>query len=79
MKYAKASKITLDFFAENNMLILKLADNGVGFNTENAKYGIGLANMKRRSELFSGNFLIKSSPGNGCVMTVCIPINTKKL
>ena len=79
MKYAKATKISMDFFIENDMLVLKIADNGVGFNIEDAKYGIGLANMKRRTELFSGNFLIKSSPGNGCVMTVCIPINTKKL
>lgn len=79
MKYAKATKISMDFFIENNILILKITDNGVGFNTENVKYGIGLANMKRRTELFSGNFLIKSSPGKGCVMTVCIPLNTKKL
>ena len=79
MKYAKATKISLDFFIENDMLVLKITDNGIGFNTENAKSGIGLANMKRRTELFSGNFLIKSSPGKGCVMTVSIPINTKNL
>ena len=52
MKYAKATKISMDFFIENEMLVLKITDNGVGFNTEDAKYGIGLANMKRRTELF---------------------------
>ena len=79
MKYAKATKISLDFFIENDMLVLKITDNGIGFNTENAKSGIGLANMKRRTELFSGNFLIKSSPGKGCEMTVSIPIKIKKV
>ena len=79
MKYAKATKISLDFYLENDILVLKITDNGIGFNTENAKYGIGLANMKRRTELFSGIFLIKSAPGEGCVMTVSIPTNTKKL
>ena len=79
MKYAKATKISLDFFIEKEILVLKITDNGVGFNTENAKHGIGIANMKRRTELFSGNFLIKSSPGKGCTMTVCIPMDTKKL
>ena len=77
LKYSKATKITLEFFVENNMLVLRLSDNGVGFITENAKSGIGLANMKRRAELFSGTFLIKSSPGNGCVMTVSIPVAAK--
>ena len=77
LKYSKATKITLEFFVENNMLVLTLSDNGVGFITENAKSGIGLANMKRRAELFSGTFLIKSSPGNGCVMTVTIPVAAK--
>lgn len=77
LKYSKATKITLEFFVENNMLVLRLSDNGVGFITENAKSGIGLANMKRRAELFSGKFLIKSSPGNGCVMTVSIPVAAK--
>lgn len=78
MKYAKATKFQWIFYRKW-YAGLKIPDNGVGFNTEDAKYGIGLANMKRRTELFSGNFLIKSSPGNGCVMKVCIPINTKKL
>ncbi len=79
LKYAKANKITLVFFAENNLLVLKLTDNGVGFITDKIKSGIGLANMKRRAELFSGQFSIKSSPGNGCEMTVRIPMDTKKL
>ena len=77
LKYSKATKITLEFFVENNMLVLRLSDNGVGFITENAKSGIGLANMKRRAELFSGTFSIKSSPGNGCVMTVSITVAAK--
>ena len=79
MKYAKATKITLQFFAENNMLYLKLMDNGVGFILENTKAGIGLANMKRRAELFSGKFQVNSSPGNGCEMEVSIPIDAKRL
>ena len=79
MKYAKATKITLEFLAENEMLVLRLTDNGIGFIMEDAKSGIGLANMKRRAELFSGKMQIKSSPGNGCEMTVTIPMSAKKL
>ena len=74
MKYAKASKITLNFSVVDDMLNLKLTDDGVGFVTDKSKSGIGMANMKRRAELFSGTFFIDSSPGNGCTMTVKVPI-----
>ena len=77
LKYAKADKISLHFFRENNSVVLKLADNGIGFNIENAKSGIGLGNMKRKAELFSGSFHINSSGGNGCTMTVNVPLSSK--
>ena len=79
MKYAKASKITLDFYITNDTLTLKLADNGVGFIADKSKSGIGIANMKRRTELFSGTFLIDSTIGNGCIITVSIPMSANNL
>lgn len=79
MKYAKATKISLNFSIVDEALILKLTDNGVGFLIDKAKSGIGIANMKRRAELFSGSFLIDSSPGNGCIMTVKIPLISNNL
>lgn len=75
MKYAKATKITLDFYMKDELLVLKITDNGIGFITNQSKLGIGISNMKRRTELFSGNFLLESSPGNGCTITVSIPVS----
>jgi signal transduction histidine kinase len=74
MKYAHATVIDFSFFIDNAFITLKLRDNGVGFNTDTLKSGIGHANMRRRTELFSGTFVIQSSPGNGCNMIVTIPI-----
>ncbi len=79
LKYAKASKLTLNFNVVDDMLILKLTDNGVGFDIDKSKSGIGMANMKRRAELFSGSFLINSSLGNGCIMTVKVPMISNNL
>lgn len=79
MKYAKASKITLDFYVTEDWLILKVGDNGVGFVAGNVKSGIGMANMKRRAELFSGTFLMNTLPGNGCTITVSIPMSINNL
>ena len=53
---------------------MRIADNGVGFNPEAVKNGIGIANMRRRTELFAGSFDIKSAPGEGCTISLDIPI-----
>jgi PAS domain S-box-containing protein len=76
-KYASAKTITIEVFSEKNNLILNIKDDGVGFNLEAVKRGIGLANIRRRAELFSGTMEIISAPGKGCLITVVIPIGTK--
>jgi signal transduction histidine kinase len=57
---------------------MKIADNGVGFNVENVKGGIGFANMNRRVMLFSGNLTVDSTVGNGCKILVKIPLLSTK-
>ena len=79
MKYAKATVLEFQFYTDNKILYLKLKDNGVGFNIEIQKYGIGIANMKRRTELFSGTFEIESAPGKGCKIMVTIPLETNQI
>ena len=73
-KYAHATSIEVDMLIYNNRLKMRISDNGVGFNVSEVKDGIGLANMKRRTELFAGKFEIESSLGEGCVILVDIPL-----
>ncbi|HEY5368524.1 MAG TPA: ATP-binding protein [Hanamia sp.] len=74
LKYAKASVVEVDIIIYNNKLIMKIVDNGIGFKIDSVKGGIGMSNMKRRAELFSGNFEVDSSPGNGCTILIDIPL-----
>ncbi|MGK2860740.1 MAG: hypothetical protein ACSLE0_02330, partial [Chitinophagaceae bacterium] len=53
----------------------KISDNGVGFDVLSCSNGIGLANMRRRTKLFSGQFDLVSSPGQGCEIIISIPLN----
>jgi PAS domain S-box-containing protein len=78
-KYARAKQIDLDILIYNKKLKMSIADNGIGFDLSSVKRGIGLANMKRRAELFSGNIEIDASPGNGCRITVDIPLEGSKI
>ncbi|MDE3235445.1 MAG: PAS domain S-box protein [Bacteroidota bacterium] len=73
-KHAEASSISIDVVKYDGKLILTIADNGVGFDISTMKKGIGLANIKRRVELFSGKLEIESSPENGCKLIVQIPL-----
>jgi PAS domain S-box-containing protein len=75
LKYAKATIIEVDVLIYNHKLKMQITDNGIGFDIDTAKSGIGLANMKRRAELFSGKFEIETSPGKGCSIIIDIPLS----
>ncbi len=74
VKYSQASIIEIEGFISNKKVYLAITDNGVGFNIADTKSGIGMANMKRRTELFSGQFKIDSSLGNGCKIFIEVPL-----
>lgn len=74
LQYAAGKQLKVSLLLLNNAIQLKIYDNGVGFDTKKSRKGIGLNNIKKRAELFSGNFYVKSSPGNGCEINVEIPL-----
>jgi PAS domain S-box-containing protein len=73
-KYANASKIEVIIKTESDAIIFIIADNGIGFDVHQTKKGIGLSNIRRRTELFSGNMEIETSPGNGCRINIKLPV-----
>jgi len=74
LNHARATSIAVSVTVIDEILHMKVTDNGVGFDAKKVKNGIGLANMRRRTELFSGNFEIASLAGDGCTITVDIPL-----
>ncbi|MFC4233464.1 PAS domain S-box protein [Parasediminibacterium paludis] len=74
VKYAHATIITVNGSITKDTLVLTITDNGVGFDAKRVKHGIGLANIKRRTEVFNGRFTIESSIGNGSTLSVEVPL-----
>jgi two-component system sensor histidine kinase UhpB len=72
-KYAKADKVIITLKTDNDILILSVADNGVGFDVMQKSKGIGLKNISSRVGFYSGNMNIISAPGQGCTLEVFIP------
>ena len=73
-KYAQANNIKVEFKKELDNLFLQISDDGIGFNVNRAKKGIGLQNMLSRIDECNGTFEIKSKRGEGTTITVTVPI-----
>lgn len=73
-KYADALKINVDLKKEEDHLVLKISDDGKGFNVKTAKKGIGLQNILFRTNECEGVVDIKSAKLQGTTVTVTLPI-----
>ncbi len=56
------------------IVTLSIKDNGVGFNASRKSRGIGLSNIYDRVSLCKGTTLLKTAPGEGCLLEVSIPL-----
>ena len=74
IKHANASTIKVVGSIVNDNILITIEDNGVGFDTNNVKFGFGLASMKRRIALHQGAFVVESSFGNGCNIHISVPV-----
>lgn len=70
LKYANANSIRLKLAQQGDRLILKIKDDGIGFDTNTRSNGVGLTNMQTRASLHNGKMKIVSAPGKGCELTV---------
>ncbi len=83
-KHAKADHIWVRLnFAAQDILLLEIADDGVGFDPTAINSGyeqrgsLGMVNMRERTELVNGIFRIDSKPNQGTTVRVWIPLNEK--
>ncbi len=75
LKYAEASTVEITVKVIDNAVMLRIFDNGKGFDTRVKKTGIGLSNIKKRAQSLSGKFMLHSAPGKGCEIIVEIPMS----
>ncbi len=71
LKYASATQIgiTLNYEGERR-IILKIQDNGIGFDPDIAIRGHGLKNMQVRADEINANILIQSIVNEGTVIII---------
>lgn len=74
VKYSKATKAEVLIKAEENSVIMKIRDNGTGFDPDQVEFGNGLKNMKQRTSAWKGRFSIQSKPGEGTELEFSFPV-----
>ena len=75
LKYSKAENASIRIQADDHRFVLVIEDDGIGFDVDKQRTGIGLKNIESRAKLLHGNLTIISYPGEGCVIRVEVPVN----
>jgi len=65
VRHSQASKVGIDLCFEKEEIILRINDDGSGFDASEDFDGNGLASMEKRAALLGGNLTIDSAPGEG--------------
>jgi two-component system sensor histidine kinase UhpB len=72
-KYSQATRVDIRISRAGDRLLLKIADDGVGFLAGRQTSSNGLKNMKARAEAMHGTLEIRSEPGKGTTIFTEVP------
>jgi signal transduction histidine kinase len=78
-KHAEAEHVWVRLKSEDDLFILEIEDDGVGFNVGavdrdyTQRGSLGMVNMRERAELVNGLLHIESAEGAGTLIQVVVP------
>jgi signal transduction histidine kinase len=80
-RHAQANRTRIGVRAEDDLLVLQVEDDGIGFDTTATPPAghLGLANLNDRAAGFGATVSIDSSPGDGTILTIRVPIGNAEL
>ncbi|MEP3371246.1 MAG: ATP-binding protein [Maribacter dokdonensis] len=74
IKHSKCSFFEVTFYRDDEQFNVIMSDNGIGYNVNKGKKGIGIRNITSRIEKLNGSFHIDSTEGQGTTISLNIPI-----
>jgi signal transduction histidine kinase len=76
IRHSKATRVVIELRREDDKLVMRITDNGVGIYPGSRKGGnsFGLVGVEERIHALNGRFIINSAPGNGTTLTIFIPL-----
>ena len=82
LKHAMATEAKITLTSNDDKLLLVIADNGIGFDTQivsdhsKTKTNSGLNNLKKRCKIIGAEIYIESTPGSGTSIYITLPLNS---
>lgn len=73
LKHSKATKMQIDIKSKNDSTIIILKDNGIGFDIDSTKRGMGIKNIELRLESITAISKWKSINNKGTRLLIRIP------
>jgi ligand-binding sensor domain-containing protein/two-component sensor histidine kinase len=73
-KYSECRHASIDVSILKSGLNMKIQDDGIGFDPDQADSGNGMSNMKKRASSLSGELLVDSAPGKGTTVLLQMPL-----
>lgn len=74
-RHAHAQNVFVELDAQENQLVIRIKDDGVGFDIgELEGASIGLKAMRERMTMAQGTLTIESSPGKGTIVVALVPV-----
>lgn len=72
-KHSNASKVLFQGYSTSTEIVLKLEDNGVGFDLQQVNSGCGLQGIVERMQAIKGKLELETAPGKGTQILITIP------
>jgi len=78
-QHSQARLVQIRLEQDDDAVILRVQDDGVGFETgsgngHNGRFGLGLNSMRERMSLARGTLTVASEPGKGTVLSARLPM-----
>jgi signal transduction histidine kinase len=74
-KHAQAKKVNITFSYMEDLFVMDIADDGLGFDPSKSSDGFGMKTMRGRAEELGGTLTIESEQGMGTAIAVSIPVS----
>lgn len=70
--HGRAERVTVELRCKGNRVLLRVSDNGSGFDPAVLSGGFGLISMRERTQAVGGEFHLASAPGRGTDLEVTV-------
>ncbi|MGE0406194.1 MAG: ATP-binding protein [Candidatus Korobacteraceae bacterium] len=78
-RHSGATEVKLALFAEKEMVVMTISDNGVGMGNTRSSHGLGLIGMRARARGAGGELNVVSTKGGGVTLRVQVPVEPEPI